>query len=359
MTVTQLPILNPQDITKSWLNEVLRGAGHDVTVENFVSKRVGTGQVGETYRFTLELDGKNPSAPTTIVGKFPSSDPESRATGVNLGNYLREVRFYQKLAPSALITTPVCLHADVDEETSDFVLMMEDLSPAEQGDQLKGLTLEQAELGIIEAAKLHASHWGDESLDVYPWLTGTSSAPEGLSDEMMGELWKGFCSRYSDLVKPEEVEIGEALIRNYEFYRTGYEGPRCLTHADFRPDNMMFGTAEGGYPLAVVDWQSVGLGAAMADVSYFLSGALTRETLRGHEDQLLKRYHQTLIEHGVKDFTLDNVWNGYRHFSFSLFIMAFAASMIVERTERGDAMFFAMLRGGSGHVTDLEALDLL
>ena len=49
----------------------------------------------------------------------------------------------------------------------------------------------------------------------------------------------------------------------------------------------------------------------------------------------------------------------YALYSFSLFNMAFTASMIVERTERGDNMFFQMLRGGADHVLDTGALELL
>ena len=62
-----------------------------------------------------------------MVGKFPSSGEQSRATGVALGNYLREVRFYQQLAPTALIHTPRCYFTEVDEATSDFVLIMEEV----------------------------------------------------------------------------------------------------------------------------------------------------------------------------------------------------------------------------------------
>ena len=362
MQDTKLPIVRPEGVTVDWLTDVLHIAGHDVRVKEMTATKVGTGQVGETMRFDLTFVGDPRGAPATIVGKFPSPDEESRATGVNLGNYFREVRFYRDLADKALITTPVCLHADVDAETSEFVLMMEDLSPAVQGDQLKGLTLEQAYLAVEEVAKLHASHWGRDELDKVHWLHESKAAQDmgkAMSRDLMGQLWAGFRERYADDVPEDYFEIGDAIVRNYDFYRYGYEGPRCLTHNDYRPDNMMFGTAEGGYPLAVVDWQSIGFGCGLSDVSYMLSGALPREELRKHERQLLEHYHATLTKLGVSGFSLDEAWEGYVRYAFSLFIMAFAASMIVERTERGDKMFLAMLRGGAEHVKDLNALSAL
>lgn len=118
-------------------------------------------------------------------------------------------------------------------------------------------------------------------------------------------------------------------------------------------------TAEGGYPVSVVDWQSIGYGYCMVDVSCFLSGALPREVRREHEKELLTACHRRLGELGVKDCAFDEMMRHYALYSFSLFNMAFTASMIVEATERGDNMFFQMLRGGADHVLDTGALGLL
>ncbi|MDX2233140.1 MAG: hypothetical protein NW200_01465, partial [Hyphomonadaceae bacterium] len=166
-------ILRPQDVTAPWLTRVLAAGGVDAVVKDFSAKNVGTGQIGESVRFTLAYARAGDDAPPTLVGKFPSPGDQSRATGVALGNYAREVNFYRFLAPTALISTPRCYFADIDETTHEFVLMMEDLAPAVQGDQLTGVTLAQARAVIAEAAKLHASHWGDESLDDLPWVQGS------------------------------------------------------------------------------------------------------------------------------------------------------------------------------------------
>ena len=47
--------------------------------------------------------------------------------------------------------------------------MMEDLAPAEQGDQLKGVSLEQARLAVEQAARLHAARWDDPSIEDLAW----------------------------------------------------------------------------------------------------------------------------------------------------------------------------------------------
>jgi hypothetical protein len=354
-----IPIVGPGDVTPAWMTSALRAAGLDVRVGAVAGRKIGTGQVGESVRFSLAYDIAAPGAPATVVGKFPSPDPDSRAVGVGLGNYRREVRFYLDLAAGAQVTTPRCLFADVDPTTSDFVLLMEDLAPAVPGDQLRGVSVGEAELVLGEAAKLHASHWDDRSLDRLPWVSDSDAAPKGVGGETVSDLWAGFLDRYGERVTPRCRMIGRGVVEGYEVFKSGYQGPRCLIHSDFRPDNMMFGTSAGGYPVAVVDWQSYGLGCCMADVSYFMAGALSTDERRVHERPLLRGYHAGLISRGVKDYDFEQLWRDYARYSFALFNMAFIASMIVGRTPRGDEMFFTMLEGGADMVMDHGGLDIL
>ena len=357
-TSAAIPILRPAVVTPDWMTSVLRKAGYVARVTSLDSKRVGTGQVGESVRFALAYDGSPNGAPATVVGKFPSSDETSRRAGVLFGNYIREVKFYNELAATALIATPRALHADVDLATHEFVLIMEDLAPARQGDQLEGVTVDQAALVLGEAAKLHASHWGEDRFDSAPWLHNVAASPKNTPDDMMAQLWAGFCDRYGARVTPHVRVIGDTITAAFDRFQFGYDGPKCLTHNDFRPDNMMFGTAQGGHPIVVVDWQSLGYGCCMADVSYFLGGALGQADRRAHDRDLLRGYHAQLLALGVKDYSFERLWRDYAHYSFALFNMGYAAAMVVERTERGDDMFFAMIDTAAAHIMDLGALEM-
>ncbi len=354
-----IPIRAPADITPGWMTDVLRHAGIDATVVGLTSKRVGTGQVGESYRFNLAYAEGAPTGPATLVGKFPASDPVSRSAGVDFGNYFREVSFYRQLKSTALVTTPHCLFTDVDPVSHDFVLMMEDLAPASPGDQTKGISLAQTELGLAEAAKLHASHWNDPAINEMGWISDTQASAQPLGGDVIAQLWKGFLERYGDRVQPHCVPIGEAVVANYAKFKYGYTGPRCLTHNDFRPDNMMFGTEAGGRAITVLDWQSLGWGCCMADVAYFLAGAISPDERRVNEDRLLRDYHARLTSLGVSGYSFDQMMDDYAHYSFALFNMGFTASMVVERTTRGDDMFFQMLESGAELVQDLNAVERL
>ena len=356
----QPDIRRPQAIDAAWLTGALQHAGIDAVVAEFTARAVGTGQIGDSIRFALTYARGGDTAPASLVGKFPSADPSSFNTGVMLGNYEREVMFYRHLADAALIRTPRCLFTDIAPGSGEFVLLMEDLAPAEAGDQLQGVSLDQAGLVIDEAAKLHASHWADPSLDDLAWVSGSRAAPASqVNPEMVRQLWTGFRARYADRLHADWIEVGERVSQRYGVLSAARDGPRCLTHNDFRPDNMMFATTAGGHPVTVLDWQSFAYGVGATDVAYFLAGALSPELRREHEAALLDRYLAGLRAHGVAGYSRDDLARDYGQGGFLLFMTAFFAAMVVKQTSRGDEMFLQMLGAASRHIIDHDALASL
>lgn len=345
----------PEAVTSAWLSAVLTYAGYDCEVVDFDAANVGTGQVGQNVRFTLRY-GRG-TGPASIVGKFASDDPESRQTGIALLNYLREVRFYQQLGPTLDIQTPKMLFTDIEPESHDFVLMMEDLAPAQQGDQLRGCGADEAALALAELSRLHGPRWNDPALMTIEWLGGTGEEDGGT---VLRGLWDsafpGFLSRYTQRLGPAEVECARELAGRMERYAGRRTGPRTVTHGDYRLDNMMFG---GPYPLAVVDWQSPGLGLGTADAAYFMGTGLEAPERRACERELVRDYHLRLQEYGVADYGFEDCWLDYRRSSFAGLVMAVVASMIVGQTARGDEMFMTMARRSAAMALDLDGLGAL
>ncbi|MGE0044505.1 MAG: phosphotransferase family protein [Hyphomonadaceae bacterium] len=353
--MTKPDIRAPQDADAAWLSAVLAAGGVDARVESFEAKKVGTGQIGDCVRFTLNYASAPPGAPKTIVGKFPAAGAESRAAGVSLGNYHREVKFYQLLQTRARIATPRCYFTDVNEETHDFVLMMGDLAPAEQGDQLAGCDIEASKIVITEAAKLHAAFWQDETLDGYVWVNGTTKAPNPVQPELVLFLWKAFRERYGARVTLEARQIGDAMTADISRYEQFRAGPRSLIHSDFRPDNMLFATDRTTPPVVVVDWQSFGYGPPAADVGYFVSGAIDPVLRRAHENELRDAYLEELARQGAGHYDAEAFERHYIAGAYQHFLTAFFAAMVVTQTERGDDMFFKMLNGAVDLVRDHKA----
>lgn len=353
---------SPEQVTPEWLDGVLRASGalRSGRVVGAVPTVVGTGQMGASIRQTLEYAGGDGSGPRSVVCKFASSDPTSRSTGVTLRTYEVEVGFYRDVARTVDIRTPRCHFGDIDLATGEFVLVLEDLAPSVQGDQLAGCTADQAALAMEELAKLHAPRWNDAELARVEWLNRNATDDSyAFSEAFLPQLLPGFLERYADRLDPEHVRLAEVLMRRVGVFLRHRPGPRAVQHGDYRLDNMMFGTLDGGYPLAVVDWQTVVWGAPAFDASYFLGAGLVREARRAHEERLLRVYHDGLRARGVDGYGWDDCWTDYRRYAFGGFLMAIGASMMVVQTERGDEMFLTMIRRHGAQIADLESAGLL
>jgi hypothetical protein len=354
-------IRGPAAVSCEWLTRVLRRAGFldRAVVEDFTAQTVGTGQMGISVRYRLGYDRQEARVPQTVVCKFASADPVSRATGVALRSYEAEVSFYRDLARTVAIRTPQCHFADIDVATGEFVLVLEDLAPCVQGDQLAGCTVDQAALAMEELAKLHAPRWGDARLAELPWLNRNTAESIESGAQLLASLFPGFLERYGARLDPEHIRIAQQLPAALGTWLRHREPPFVVQHGDYRLDNMLFGTDAGGYPLAVVDWQTVVWGAPLADASYFLGAGLLPEDRRQHEKVLLGVYYDALLAGGVDGFSWDRCWRDYRRYAFSGFLMAVGASMLVVQTERGDEMFLTMARRHGTQIVDLDAEEFL
>lgn len=350
-------IPTPQDIDADWLTERLREAGHrDVRVRGFSGERIGTGQIGLCVRYRLELEGHDGTAPRSLVGKFPSDDATSRATGVQLRNYLKEVSFYRELAGRLGIATPRCYYADIVGEGPEFMVLLEDLHPATQGDQLAGCDTSVARAAVLELVGLHAPSWNDASLRGIDWLGEPSEASSGAVRELYRALLPGFMARYGPRLAADEVRIIERVgeAETGPLFR-GLPAPFSLVHVDYRLDNLLIDRSGPEPRVSVVDWQSITLGSPLADVAYFLGAGLLPEHRREAERDIVAAYHRALLEQGIADYGLDACWDDYRRGSFAGFGVTVIASMLVQQTERGDDMFTVMARRHARHALDLGA----
>jgi hypothetical protein len=359
--MTDLPIAEtPDELTAAWLTDALTAAGRltDAVVVDVTAKPLGTGQMCDSVRVTLGYD-KETDAPAHLIAKLPAADPTSRMTALALRSYEKEVRFYQELAPALPMRTPAVYHADIDTETAAFTLLLEDMAPAEQGDQLAGCSVEVAEVAVAELVRLHAPRWDDDGLFELAWLYQDPELSKGMTLAMLPVLWDGFRERYAAQLEAHVHEAGDALFAGLEAFITPPADGRTIVHGDYRLDNLLFDPTPGGTPIAVVDWQTCAVGTALSDVAYFIGAGLTAEDRRAAEDGLVRTYFDDLLAAGVSGYAWDRCWDDYRKGTFAGLLMAVGASMMVERTDRGDQMFMAMASRHARHALDLEAPDLL
>ena len=341
---------HPDDVSPDWLNASVERLTSPVSQVSW--EPIGTGQVGDSVRFSLaHKDGSQSS----LAAKFPAADPVSRGTAAMMGLYAKEVRFYREVAPTLDLRVPDIHAAHLSDDGADFVLLFEDLGPARGGNQLDSCGIEDARHAIRQAAAFHAPSWGDETLLGADWLKSSDQLRAWIASKYP-EAQATWAERYSDSLEPEFMTLCEEVAACEELFESRGQEAQCLVHGDFRLDNMLFDVKGGAEPIAVLDWQTVTTGKAMTDIGYFLGCGIGDCLRRAHEGELLGLY---LDEMGKRGVTLEReaMWRDYRIGALHGLTTAVFSAAFVERTERGDANFLSMARGAAALALEHDSLS--
>ena len=357
---TAAPIVGVDGVDADWMTAVLTGAGALAPGASVVDVRresCGTGQLGDSYRFTLTYSVAG-AGPETVVGKFASEDPTSREFGRSSGYYRSEIRFYNELAPSLSVSIPSPIHAALADNQADFVLIMEDLAPARSVDQLVGCTADEAALVLEETAALHAGSWRSSTLAGLDWLGGPSALFAQVTDNL-APLVASYPEQYGDLVPDSDLEVARGLIPHAAAWKRVLADQQCLWHSDIRADNVLFDAQGGARPVVLLDWQGLGYGRGTLDVAAFLGISMTTPERRAHERDLVAHYQQALAAGGVDDYDRETCWNDYRMHAVQALTVGVFGLGAVKRTPRGDEMWRVWIERTAAHVRDLDSYSLL
>jgi aminoglycoside/choline kinase family phosphotransferase len=341
--MTALP--NLDDLDAAWFTTTLRHAGQladDVAVATATMSALSAadGMMSKVMRCTLTYD-KPTDAPKTVVVKGATSDAHRRFIA-QVGNmYLREVRFYQHLAAEAPVRIPGGIFADIDTETADFVLVLEDVGQLRSIDQVAGATADQAVMAIRCLAQWHAKWWGSARLDelsehFYAWNGEFNQAAFPM---VFGQNWPTAKAAYADRLPPEIVHVGDHFVQNIKRILDDLMEPNTLVHSDFRADNLML----DGDDMVLIDFQLVSVGCGMLDFAFFVSQSLTVEFRTMNFEALLTIYLAELAAHGVEFSRADAVEKYKRALVFGLAWPVSLSGSLAQLDDRGKALAYAML----------------
>ena len=150
--------------------------------------------MNQLFRLTLEYDSDSTNLPRTVIAKLPSADPLLRMVTDRLGQNRREVRFYDELADSVDLETPRSYHRGMDPATGDTVLLLEDMSDAQQGDSVAGCSMDGARRCIGQLARFQASWWDSPLLDRLSWMP-LKEAEAGAYQEIYAGAWRSLLEK--------------------------------------------------------------------------------------------------------------------------------------------------------------------
>lgn len=342
---------HPDAFTHAWLERAL--GAPPKSLRRFSASPIGTGQMSLSFRIALHW--KRHDGPASIVAKCPSPDSGTRAIAHALKCYTLELGWYRELARRIDVACPARLHLESDNDDQDFVLLLEDLAPARQGDQLAGASIAQIEAALVQAARLHAPFWNDPRLNDIAWLQ-PSPAASAMLRQVLPALYTQFRARYAGRLAPDVLDLCDALVARTDAYFDITPAALTVQHRDFRIDNILFSPKGGAH---VVDFQTLGPGPGSSDVAYLLGTSIADPRIRAREEARLVRFYADKLAALGVDVDAEQIWREYRLYAFSGVLMAIIASTNVARTERGDEMFAVMTERPARQALHLDSLSLI
>ena len=240
-----------REITPCWLTKALNGdrepVGPSVTGYSAETIAEGKGFMNQLFRLTLEYDSDSANLPRTVIAKLPSADPLLRTVFDRLGQNRREVRFYQELADSVDLETPRSYHRGMDPATGSTVLLLEDMSSAQQGDSVAGCSMDEARRCIGQLARFQASWWDSPLLDRLYWMP-LKEAEAGAYQEIYAGAWRSLLEKagsgmpqglrlLGDRLTPEVYRIKAKLTTPPILLFTGTTGLTIASSPQLRAPN--------------------------------------------------------------------------------------------------------------------------
>ena len=361
MTTALFPA-GPHDLTPELLTRALAGGhpGVEVASVNLVSvKRCGEGVASTADRIVLELTyapGADAGLPDRMVLKTMLVSPHAPGE-----MYETEVRFYNEIRPQLDIETPHAYAAAFDPATSQFGVLLEDLSArhARFPDATQPVTADDVAAILTQLARLHARFWCSERFagDLAWVATPTRGGMSGIFERHGLEIIRDQIRRHpfkADLIAPLGADLDElwaALDISRKLLATA---PETLLHGDTHIANTyLLPDGTGG----LLDWQLQVRGCFAHDVIYLICTALPTKIRRLEEHRLLEHYLAELADRGVTDApTADEAWEWCRQAAIWGLVIGW---LITPPENYGTAITVANTERMVAAVADLEALAVL
>ncbi len=338
--MTDIPLV-ADDLTVDWLQSALADQLGDAKLSGCNPNIIGVGEgfMGQLARVGLEYEGDAGKAPSSIIAKFAATKQETRDMAGDQNLYQREIGFYRDIGTDVGVPIADCYYLEYREETNQFVLLLEDLAPGEPSDQVIGTDKETSRQVIENFAKLHAQWWNSDRLEQYDWAQWIiKSMPMEQALAMFQESVKQVEETGKFDAYPEMKRLMYLLPPLFKF-DPAPPYPFTLTHGDLRSDNIIKPSAEGGR-FAIIDWQLSGIGDPVNDIARWMTQSISIEDRKETEQELLKLYHDRLVEYGVKGYSYNKFINDYKT-NLIVILLMFSMPMdnVDTSSDRAKALF--------------------
>lgn len=299
----------PEEVCPEWLTSVLEptdivGKGHVKKVEIVLKRSL---YVSEVARLRVEYSAEAAeSAPKQLFLKLSKAGIESNKA---------EIDFYQSVAvemPGAPLIH--CYAAEYDSEFDRSFLLMEDCSDTHsQPESPSTPSFERSKLAVECLAKCHAFWWDHPKLGLE---VGKVFDSEWLQDFVtrLERSVTNFVAKNDDLLSLEQKDVYRRLILSSEsiWGRLTNAKGLTVTHGDMHWWNFLYPHDALKDEILIFDWQLWHIDLGARDMAFLIALGGFADRRPEMEMPLLHTYHESLITHGVVDYSWDQFWTDYR-----------------------------------------------
>lgn len=297
------------NINEDFLTQAL---SKDYPETRVTSVEVADVQQGSASSLRLRLEyAENPhDLPPTMFMKGDFIDHEFTSAAAFAG----EARYFEHLADQLAdaVTQPRAYFTGVDDE-GQAIVILEDLArrDVEFGDCEKPLDVDAVADGVRQLAAMQGKFWNGHGLEQFEWIDDVTAVAELMTFLVQPDHFDEYIERERASFLPEPMrdrrKIETALQAMFE---TDKALPRALVHGDAHLGNTF---RDGSGKLGFCDFQAMGRGPYIWDVTYFLTGALTPQDRSKSERDLLALYLDELRSSGAEDLPdLDAAFTAHR-----------------------------------------------
>lgn len=340
-------------IDASWLETALARRHPGVRVASVEVR--GRAEVTNAHaRLTVDYHDSVGLPEELFVKMLPSAPGHREAIRqTNMG--LREALFYERLAPGLSLRVPRVHAIDLDEQSGEFILVMENLEAAgctiSSGPE--SVAIPAARRALEDLARMHVrfedpSRRGAEAGWVLP--------PDPPSDYAIVRLRQSL-AEHRDRLSDAFAEMSSLYIEAQSaLHALWHPGPQTIIHGDAHIGNLFDDAGRTGF----LDWGLIVASTPLRDLSYFLCMALGVEDRRQHERDLIDHYLEARLAARGEPISGEEAWKQHR---LQAAYLAPACCQIVmfpsDITPRRERFANAFLARAEAAIEDLECRDAL
>ena len=354
---------SPEALTVDWLTAHLCNRVPGARVERFeVTGRTDGTSSRRHLTIDYNADGRAAGLPERVFVKSTPTLLTRLVCGMN-DLLASEANFYNRLRPGLDIEAPDSYTAVYDTTGCRSLFVLEDIAQTRgasfAGPAERYVDRAMAENMIDLMATYHARYWGADHARTLVWLPDARQWFRHTHDMMnVNKLSLNGVRRATSVLPGELVERADELWPVFlNSLDAAVTGPQTTLHQDVHAGNW-YVTGDGR--MGLYDWQCMAVGSWAIDVSYALMSALTVQDRRTWERDLLARYTNQLVGHGVRTApSAEQAWLAYRQQTMHglvFWLVTIGVSRLQPELQPTDICLANLARMGQA-VIDLATLD--